>query len=678
VPANDSPPFVIDLTLPTATASSDFAAFSPVGEGARNLLTFTQAGSKDAAWTGTVADAAGKPVRAASWKGRPDGKFVFDGHGDDGALLPDGKYTYALTAIDNAGNAGSAAPVAFEIDTTDTPVIVSTDLAQFSPNGDGSKDALRIVPSLKVATGIDSFELRIRNDKGALVRAVKGTAVAPVDFTWDGLSDAKQKVPDGPYVAELDLLYRNGNHPVVKTNPFVIDTVFPTIAVAADVLLFSPTEGSSVASMAVRQSSSDEDQWTGQVQDSSGAAARSFSWKGKAANFPWDGKDDTGNTVPDGTYRYVVSAVDKAGNKTVKSLEGIRVDTRPTPTSVKALADGLSPNLDGFRDTIGFSLSVGLSEGITSWKLTMGEAAKGAQKIFSGQAPVPPSIVWDGRNDKGGVTEGTFTAQLEVQYAKGNRPSTASAPFVLSTTPAKLALTAGPIPFSPDGDGSNDLLTIALQASGASPIESWEIAVSDPAGHPFIGFSGKDAPPGPITWDGLSANGELVQSAEDYAMAVTVRDSLGNVARAAQKIPIDVLVIRDGNRLKVRVTSIVFAANTADYQNVEKESVDKNLQTLGRLAQVFKKYSQYKIRIEGHAVMINWNNPEEGKKEQQSVLIPLSKARADAVRIALVKLGIEASRITTEGIGGAVPIVPFSDLENRWKNRRVEFILVRE
>jgi outer membrane protein OmpA-like peptidoglycan-associated protein len=216
-----------------------------------------------------------------------------------------------------------------------------------------------------------------------------------------------------------------------------------------------------------------------------------------------------------------------------------------------------------------------------------------------------------------------------------------------------------------------------VKAADPSPIDSWDVTILDPESHPFTSFSGKGALPDPFTWDGLSANGELVQSAEDYPMTATVRDALGNTAKVTQKIPIDVLVIRDGDKLKVRVTAITFQANTADYVNVEADRKDKNVQTIARLAQIFKKYSAYKIQIEGHAVMVNWDNPAEGQKEQTSVLIPLSKARADAIKSALVKLGIDAARITTSGLGGAVPIVPFSDLENRWKDRRVEFILVR-
>jgi outer membrane protein OmpA-like peptidoglycan-associated protein len=46
--------------------------------------------------------------------------------------------------------------------------------------------------------------------------------------------------------------------------------------------------------------------------------------------------------------------------------------------------------------------------------------------------------------------------------------------------------------------------------------------------------------------------------------------------------------------------------------------------------------------------------------------------------MALAGLGIAESRITTEGMGASRPIVPFSDLVNRWKDRRVEFILIKK
>jgi outer membrane protein OmpA-like peptidoglycan-associated protein len=45
------------------------------------------------------------------------------------------------------------------------------------------------------------------------------------------------------------------------------------------------------------------------------------------------------------------------------------------------------------------------------------------------------------------------------------------------------------------------------------------------------------------------------------------------------------------------------------------------------------------------------------------------------VRQALVERNIPADRMTSVGAGSTQPVVPHSDLKNRWKNRRIELIL---
>ena len=141
-------------------------------------------------------------------------------------------------------------------------------------------------------------------------------------------------------------------------------------------------------------------------------------------------------------------------------------------------------------------------------------------------------------------------------------------------------------------------------------------------------------------------------------------------------IPVDVLVMREGDKLKIRISSITFAADTADYLGVEADKVEKNLRALKRLAEIFEKYRAYNVLIEGHAVNLNWANPAAAEREEKEELAPLSLARAESVKEALVELGMDGRRITTEGLGGRFPVVPHGDLDNRWKNRRVEFVLV--
>jgi outer membrane protein OmpA-like peptidoglycan-associated protein len=56
----------------------------------------------------------------------------------------------------------------------------------------------------------------------------------------------------------------------------------------------------------------------------------------------------------------------------------------------------------------------------------------------------------------------------------------------------------------------------------------------------------------------------------------------------------------------------------------------------------------------------------------------LSLQRANAMKDLLVKAGVPADRISTEGFGPDKPIAPNDSDENRAKNRRIEFTLVRK
>jgi flagellar hook assembly protein FlgD/outer membrane protein OmpA-like peptidoglycan-associated protein len=679
-PLAESPVVTIKLAAPTAAAKAEFDVFSPTGDSLRNSVAIYQDTSSELFWTGTIKDSAGKDVKTLVWRGRADDKLEWDGRGDDGRVLPDGLYTYALSATDQAGNTGTSKPIALRIDTEKKPVRISTDLVYFSPFGNGNKTRVRIIPFLAVTTGVDSYTIQVHGADSAVARTYTGRAKAPDEALWDGIDDNGKRVADGKYTATLLVSYSNGSKPTAESTPFFVDNHVPQIEVSADAMLFSPSADSKLPVVTIKQSSSAEDLWEGEMRSSAGQKVRGWFWKGAAAGFAWDGKDDNGNLMPDGYYSYFVKSTSKAGISTTKELRGIQIDTRPTPVFVTAGANGFSPNGDGFKDTISFSTLLTLKDGVKSWKLSMVETTAGEQQAFSGTSPVPASLAWDGK-DKGGLKtapDGLYTANLTVEYAKGNVATAKTAPFRLAVTPPKVDLTLEGVPFSPDNDGLNDELTIHLKVDDPVAIDGWQIAILDPEQHPFTSFAGKGAPSEKIIWNGTSSTGELVQSAEDYPVSFTIKDELGNVTTVMKSIPIDILVLRDGDKLRVRIASITFQANTADYVNVDADKAAKNAATIARLAEIFKKYGTYKIQVEGHANLVNFDNPAKAKVEQEQELLPLSKNRADAIRKALIAHGIEAGRISTVGIGAASPVVPFSDLDNRWKNRRVEFILVRQ
>ncbi len=109
-----------------------------------------------------------------------------------------------------------------------------------------------------------------------------------------------------------------------------------------------------------------------------------------------------------------------------------------------------------------------------------------------------------------------------------------------------------------------------------------------------------------------------------------------------------------------------------------EERMKQHEQAFTKLVEMCNKYKDYKIIIIGHAVNPYWNDPVKAEKANREKYIPLSKRRADYIRSELVKRGIDKNRISTEGHGTAEPIVHFNDFQNRWKNRRVEIILIKE
>jgi outer membrane protein OmpA-like peptidoglycan-associated protein len=64
-------------------------------------------------------------------------------------------------------------------------------------------------------------------------------------------------------------------------------------------------------------------------------------------------------------------------------------------------------------------------------------------------------------------------------------------------------------------------------------------------------------------------------------------------------------------------------------------------------------------------------------KEETGELLPLSTGRADLVKKLLADNGVDPKRLSTKGMGSSEPVVDFKDTQNRWKNRRVEFILIK-
>jgi outer membrane protein OmpA-like peptidoglycan-associated protein len=360
---------------------------------------------------------------------------------------------------------------------------------------------------------------------------------------------------------------------------------------------------------------------------------------------------------------------------------------------VTASDTGISPNGDGIRDDVSFNLTVENREGVESWRFSLIDS-KGVERSFFGGSgsDVPTRLVWDGRDLQGQVIEDTYTGKLVVKYLKGDVAEASSAKIIVKIAPPKVDITVKPEYFSPDGDGVDDTLTFGISTEKNAGITEWKLEILETAvvesassqepkpTRSFKIWTGKGNPPAQITWDGKSDKGELVESATDYPFEFTCWDALGNQTKVKGIIAVDVLVIRDGDRLKIKVPSIVFRANHADFIGLDAETVARNQKVVARIAQILNKFPDYRIRIEGHGnnvgKMLGYS-ASRIQQEEINELIPLSTERAEVVRKMLVDNGVDPRRLTVNGLGSSEPVVPFTDVENRWKNRRVEFVLIK-
>ena len=220
----------------------------------------------------------------------------------------------------------------------------------FSPNGDGVQDTTSISYSLSdnISTRV-TVRLEIRDTSNKIVKTLVDAQTQDTGkvytYSWDGKDDSGNPSSEGSYTCRIIALDGSGNS-VESTLGITIDTTPPQIT---DVSLspnpFSPNSDGvkDTTTISFTLSGAAASQNKVKIRNSSGTLIRTLDdeispsgGQNGSNSVTWDGKDENGAFVSDGSYFFEIWAQDAAGN--MNSFTGVvKVDTTAPATALQVL-----------------------------------------------------------------------------------------------------------------------------------------------------------------------------------------------------------------------------------------------------------------------------------------------------------------------------------------------------
>ena len=220
-------------------------------------------------------------------------------------------------------------------------------------------------------------------------------------------------------------------------------------------------------------------------------------------------------------------------------------------------------------------------------------------------------------------------------------------------------------------------LYVTLQIEDAHDVSDWSLDIVSPDDEIVRSFTGTGDLEDQVVWKTDRERVTQIPIADLVTLRVKVIDEVGNTAEFEQPVPLDLLVVYRDGKFYLLVPNVIFGAYKYELDSKSPEMLVGNIASIKRVKRIFDKYTGFNLILEGHALNIYRGDAEKAAAEEE-VLVPLTENRAATVKQELVRQGMAADRITAEWFGGTKPIVDVHDKEVRWKNRRVEFIMIEK
>ena len=434
--------FTIDVTDPTVTLDT------PADNSDLTDNTPTVSGTAEVGSTVTVeiTDSNGNVVETQTPTVDVNGNWTFDA-----AQLADGAYTVEATATDDAGNATTAGPNTFTVDTSAPVLTVSTPTDGSSTNDDTPEISGNIDDPGATVTVV------VLDDQGNAIETLTPT----VDANGDWSIDASQ-LAEGTYSVQVSAIDGAGNASNTVNNTFTVDLTDPTVSITGpadgsttsdDTPTITGTVSEPVATVTV------------EITDSNGNVIETLTpTVGAGGGWTVDASQ-----LADGDYTVSATATDAAGNTSAPVSNGFTVDTNAptitivTPASGTATSDN-TPTVSGTA-AIGATVTV--------------EITDSNGNVVETQTPTV-DVNGNWTFDAAQLADGAYTVEATATDIAGNSASTTSSfevdtsiPAVTLDTPADGTFTNNSTPtFSGTSDEPGAMITVEITDSNGNVVET--------------------------------------------------------------------------------------------------------------------------------------------------------------------------------------------------------------
>ena len=574
--------FIVDTVAPTVELAfkdgADSLWFSPKGQ--RKTAEILVNGAEEALWVLQIVDEEDEPVVTKRLSDSALKEFIWDGCDDNGNFVADGNYAFKVMGEDYAGNKSEPALLAgIRVDNRPTAVTASAEFDGFSPNGDGKRDTLDVKLDYKLSTDFVSWSWRIEKTENP------------------ESTDAETAAGEGP-------------QPTMKSGDVVeMDE--------------EPAAGSEESAA---DNNSDETAVDAPVAVSGGAEAE-----------PLTDIEEAEEAVEEPTA---------AESEEIVALEEETAEEASVAVEEEAIAG------------------------------TETEAVSVEEFNAPADPEVLPSVITlNGKDENGNVLEdGWYRFVFSVEYKNGNKEE-AFLPFLIDTVAPTVELKSVANPFvKVEPNSAKGEYFITLDAKDEGTLEGWDMEILDDKDSVLKMFAGEGDPSRLITW-----NGEVADVNEEtgvYYIDFTVIDKGGNETIIRRPVVLDILLIERDGKYYLMVPNIIFGAYQFELDSYGEEQYQKNLESIDRVIDIYKRYPTYNLVLEGHA--LNIYDPQtqaDENLEEEKILEPLTVNRAGEVQDALIERGFDFEKVIVHTFGGKNPIFSISDENENWKNRRVEFVM---